>query len=66
MNLTLFGIGLQQKLFQSHKNICFEAIQNGGKSKAKQAWVKKTVYGVETYWLSGKKKVPDTVVSKES
>ena len=27
----LFGIGLQQKLVYSHKNICFELIQNDGK-----------------------------------
>ena len=32
INSTLFGIGLKQKLSKSHKNICFYAIQNGGKS----------------------------------
>ena len=31
-NTVLFGIGLLRNLFQSHKNICFEAIQNGDKS----------------------------------
>ena len=30
----LFGIGLLQKLFQSRKNICFEAIKNSGKSNS--------------------------------
>ena len=30
-----------------------------------QTWVEKTVHGLEIYWLSGKKKVPGTVVSKE-
>ena len=29
----MFGIGLLQKLFESCKNICFEAIQNGSKSE---------------------------------
>ena len=112
---ALFGIGLKQKLFQSHKNICFEAIQNEGKSYrmlkvstefaikflvaekcepcevyrrmcdvCKEAcfesknvykwvkhvlllwvWIKKTVHGAETHWLSGKAKVPGTSVSKE-
>ena len=42
-NPTLFGIGLSQKLFQSHKNICFKAIENDGKSNNapitwKEAW----------------------------
>ena len=31
VNSTLFETGLQQILFQSHWNICFEAIQKGGK-----------------------------------
>ena len=31
-----------------------------------QARVKKTVHQMETHWLSGKEKVPGTVVSKES
>ena len=30
----MFGIGLQQKLFQSRKNICYDAIQNGRKSNS--------------------------------
>ena len=29
-------------------------------------WVKNAVYGVETYWLSGQKNVPVTVVNKSS
>ena len=29
------------------------------------AWVEKTVEGVETYWLSSKEKVLDTVVNKK-
>ena len=29
-----------------------------------QAWVEKTVHGVETHWLSGKEKVPAATVSK--
>ena len=32
----MFGIGLEQKLFQSHKNIYFKVNQNGIKSN--QAW----------------------------
>ena len=31
-----------------------------------QASVEKTVYKVETHWLSDKEKVPDAVVSKEA
>ena len=30
-----------------------------------QAWVEKTVYGVEIRWLSGREIIPDAVVSKE-
>ena len=30
-----------------------------------QAWVDKSVHRVETYWLSGKEKVPGTAISKE-
>ena len=33
INSALFEIYLKQKLFSSHKNICFEAIQNNTKSK---------------------------------
>ena len=32
-NTVLFRISLLQKLFQSCKNICFEAIKNGDKSE---------------------------------
>ena len=31
-----------------------------------QAWVEKTVHGMETHWLSSKEKVPGAAVSKES
>ena len=39
VNTALFGIGLKQKLFQSQRNICFQAIQNGSKlNKVFQSW----------------------------
>ena len=31
-----------------------------------RVWVKKTVHGDETHWLSGKKNVVDAMVSKEN
>ena len=34
VNSALFGISLRKKLFQFLRNICFEAIQNGGKSNS--------------------------------
>ena len=30
-----------------------------------RSWVEKTIYGVKIFWLSGKEKVPDAVISKE-
>ena len=30
-----------------------------------QGWVKKTVFGMETHWLSGKEKVPGAADSKK-
>ena len=39
LNSAIFGIALLQKLFHSHKNICFEAIRKSSKSnRMLQAW----------------------------
>ena len=53
----MFGIGWSQELFWSHKNIYFEAIQNGGKlDSAIQAWIEVSyqIFGgweVQTMWI---------------
>ena len=40
VNSALFGISLWQQLFNCRKNICFEAIQDGGRSNwLLHAWI---------------------------
>ena len=57
----MFGIGLWQKLFESRKNICFEAIQNGCRtSRIFQSWTEvyhKIFHGshMQTMWNLKKK-----------
>ena len=60
---------IYRKICDVHREECFSQKMfanrlNMGLSLS--AWIKKTVHGVETHWLSSKEKVPDAAVTKDS
>ena len=49
----------------TEKHVLVQKIFTNGLNMCMPLWIKDTVYEVGTHWLSSRKKVPGTAVSKE-
>ena len=63
--IKFFGGREEQTIWNFLKNVLDKKVSKWAKHLPQWAWVKKTVHGVETHWLSSKNKAQGAVVNKE-